>query len=124
VTWRTLQFRRDHEGLFLRGDYQPLEATGPRRDHVVAFARSVGDSAALVVAPRLVVRLAGGAERPPQGPEVWGKTGLLLPPLLAGRSYHNVFTGETLTPGSHASAGLLLGDALRRFPVALLGSLP
>ena len=124
VTYRTLHFRREHEGLFGRGDYQPLEATGPRRDHVVAFARSAGDEAVLVVAPRLVVRLAGGGERPPLGPEVWGRTGLILPPHLASRSYRNVFTGESLTPDSHAGApGLLVGDALQVFPVALLRSL-
>jgi (1->4)-alpha-D-glucan 1-alpha-D-glucosylmutase len=118
-----LHFRRDHGGLFRRGDYQPLEATGPRRDHVAAFARSAGGEAALVVVPRLVVRLAGGGERPPLGPEVWGRTGLILPPHLASRSYRNVFTGESLTPDSHAGApGLLLADVLGRFPIALLCS--
>ncbi len=123
LTYQALNFRRAHEGLFVGGDYLPVEATGPRRDHVCAFARSAGDDAMLVVVPRLVVRLADGAERPPLGPEVWGKTGLLLPPHLAGRSYRNVFTGEVLASGGDArAAGPLLGEVLGRFPVALLGS--
>jgi (1->4)-alpha-D-glucan 1-alpha-D-glucosylmutase len=121
VIYRALHFRRAHGDLFGRGDYLPLEATGPRRDHVCAFARSAGGEVCLVVVPRLVVRLAGGAERPPQGAEVWGKTGVLLPPQLAGRTYRNVFTRELLTPGGRAGApGLPLAEVLGRFPVALL----
>jgi hypothetical protein len=80
-----------------------------------------------VVVPRLVVRLAGGVEQSPLGLEVWGKTALLLGPHLAGRSYHNVLTGEVLAPASARSQGtswgapgLLLGEVLARFPVALL----
>jgi (1->4)-alpha-D-glucan 1-alpha-D-glucosylmutase len=132
VTFQGLNFRRAHEALFGRGDYLPLEATGPHRDHVCAFARCTGDEVVLVVVPRLVVRLTGGVERPPLGLEVWGKTALLLPPHLAGRDYHNVFTGEALLPASArppdtqntswGAPGLLLGDLLERFPVALLCS--
>jgi len=127
-----LNFRRAHEALFGRGDYLPLEATGPHREHVCAFARCTADEVVLVVVPRLVVRLAGGVEQPPLGLEVWGKTALLLPPHLAGRDYHNVFTGQVLLPAyarppdtpitSWGAPGLLLGDLLERFPVALLHS--
>jgi (1->4)-alpha-D-glucan 1-alpha-D-glucosylmutase len=120
VIYQTLCFRRAHEELFGRGDYLPIEATGPSRDHVCAFARSCGDEVALVVVPRLVVRLTGGVERPPLGPEVWGSTGLLLPPHLTGRSFRNVFTGELLAPNGKASPHILpVGQALARFPVAL-----
>jgi (1->4)-alpha-D-glucan 1-alpha-D-glucosylmutase len=132
VTCRGLHFRRDHEALFGHGDYLPVEATGPQRDHVCAFARCAGDEVALVVVPRLVVRLTGGAERPPLGHEVWGRTALLLPPHLADRDYRNVFTGEALSPARARGAGapnttwggpgLLLGDVLGRFPVALLSA--
>jgi (1->4)-alpha-D-glucan 1-alpha-D-glucosylmutase len=125
VLYQTLGLRRAHEALFTRGSYLPLEATGARRDHVCAFARSSGsaqaDAAVIVVVPRLVVRLARESERPPLGPEVWGQTRLLLPPHLADRCYHNLFTGERLTPGnSPGAAGPLLAEVLGRFPVALL----
>jgi (1->4)-alpha-D-glucan 1-alpha-D-glucosylmutase len=131
--YQGLRFRRAHKALFARGDYQALEAAGPHRDHVCAFARCSGGDVVLVVVPRLVARLTGGVEQPPLGLGVWGKTVVLLPPHLAGRAYHNVFTGEVLlpacarppgtpNPSGGAPPGLLLGDSLGRFPVALLYS--
>ncbi len=67
VIYQGLNFRRAHEALFGRGDYLPLEATGPHRDHVWAFARCTADEVVLVVVPRLVVRLVGGVEQPASG---------------------------------------------------------
>jgi (1->4)-alpha-D-glucan 1-alpha-D-glucosylmutase len=123
LIYQTLQFRRAHSDLFAHGAYLPLEATGARRDHVCAFARVAADAAelAIVVVPRLVARLSGGTDRPPLGPEVWGKTRLLLPAPLAGQSYQNILTGEVLQPDSYqGTPGLLLEWVLARFPVALL----
>jgi (1->4)-alpha-D-glucan 1-alpha-D-glucosylmutase len=123
LIYQTLNFRRARAGLFASGSYLPVEATGARRDHVCAFARTAGDESILVIVPRLVVRLTDGAERPPLGPEVWGKTRLLLPPHLAGRSYQNLFTDEELTEDdSQDPSGPLLATILGRFPVALLHS--
>jgi (1->4)-alpha-D-glucan 1-alpha-D-glucosylmutase len=132
VIYQALSFRRAQKTLFGRGDYLALEAAGPHRDHVCAFARCTDHDVVLVVVPRLVVRLTGGVERPPLGLDVWGKTALLLPPHLAGRTYHNVFTGDVLLPAharppdtqkpSWGIPGLLLGELLERFPVALLHS--
>jgi (1->4)-alpha-D-glucan 1-alpha-D-glucosylmutase len=121
VIQRTLRFRREHQRLFGQGGYLPLEATGARREHVCAFARVVDEEALLVVVPRLVVRLVGGAEHAPVGGEVWGKTRLLLPLHLAGRSYRNLFTSETVAPaGDDGVPGIALATALGQFPVALL----
>jgi (1->4)-alpha-D-glucan 1-alpha-D-glucosylmutase len=123
VIYQTLNFRRTHEELFARGDYVSLEAIGSRRDHVCAFARVSGGQVLVSIVPRLVVRLADGAERVPVGAEVWGNTRLLLPPPLVGRRFVNLFTGEGLAPASPEDAsGPLLGAILGRFPVALLWS--
>ncbi len=74
-----------------------------------------------MVVPQLVVRLCTGSRALPLGAAVWGKTQLLLPTALAGRSCRNVFTGEVLAPGDHDGApGPLLASVLGRFPVALL----
>ncbi len=125
LIYRALHFRREHESLFAHGAYTPLEASGPKRDHVCAFARSMGDEAVLVVVPRLVVRLTDGAQNPPMGPEVWETTRLALPPALAGRRWRNVFTGEIVAADDQEGAsGLSLAAALGTFPVALLEGCP
>jgi (1->4)-alpha-D-glucan 1-alpha-D-glucosylmutase len=121
LIYRVLHFRRDHEELFTHGTYLPLEATGPKRDHVCAFARSIAGENIVVAIPRLVVRLVGGTEQLPMGQEVWGTTRLLLPLPLAARSYRNLFTGEVLADDSQDGvSGLLLASVLGAFPVALL----
>ncbi len=121
LTYRALNFRREHPKLFAEGAYLPLEASGIKRDHVCAFARCVGEEAVLVVVPRLLVRLVGGEEQPPLGAAVWGQTRLLLPQQLAGRTYRNLFTGERIAAAVHdGPPELLLGAVLGRFPVALL----
>jgi len=123
LIYQMLNFRRAHEDVFARGEYLPLEPVGARRDHVVAFARVLGNTVVLVIVPRLVVRLTGGQELPPVGPAIWGKTRLLLSSHLVRSCYHNIFTGEKAVPGGfEGNMDLLLGTVLGRFPVAVLCS--
>jgi (1->4)-alpha-D-glucan 1-alpha-D-glucosylmutase len=79
------------------GVYQPLQATGPKALHVMAYVRG---GRCLTVAPRLVVRLGDG----------WGDTCLELPAGV----WTNAFTGERCTGGQQA-----IGSLLARFPVGL-----
>jgi (1->4)-alpha-D-glucan 1-alpha-D-glucosylmutase len=125
VTYRALNFRREYCRLYQQGGYLPLPAEGAQSEHALAFARTWTQNgnpaadAAITITPRLVVGLTGGIERAPIG-DVWGETWLPLTGELAA-AYRNVFTGEIVRPveqeGRH---GLLLADALRHFPVALL----
>jgi (1->4)-alpha-D-glucan 1-alpha-D-glucosylmutase len=108
----TLHYRRQHELLFNDGAYIPLNAEGELAAHVCAFARRLHNEEIIVIAPRLMVGLINGVERPPLGSEVWGSTTL---PLSSG-SYRNLFTGEA--SGVHNR--LDLAAALDHFPVALL----
>jgi (1->4)-alpha-D-glucan 1-alpha-D-glucosylmutase len=116
VVSRSLRARRDHPELFT--GYLPMLASGPAQEHpaqehpaqehpalehsaqkhLVAFDRG----GAITLATRLPVALsaAGG----------WGDATLALPP---GR-YRDVFTG------THFASELLVAEALRRYPVALL----
>lgn len=120
VVERTLSFRRHRPDLFSYGDYQPLDATGSRHDHICAFARRLGDQASLTVTPRLVVKLTAEIERPPVG-EVWGDTWLSLPDEPVGREYTNLFTGQTFqVQQGDDGPGLPLASVLSYFPVALL----
>ncbi len=121
ITARMLDFRRAHDALFANGDYVPLDATGAKADHVCAFARTNGDETVIAVAPRLIIGLTDGEERPPLGEQVWGETWLPLPAEYAGRHFRNLFTGEELTVTNHdGTPGLPLAAICAHFPVALL----
>jgi (1->4)-alpha-D-glucan 1-alpha-D-glucosylmutase len=90
--------RRRPEVFGPRSTYEPLQVSGGKADHAVAFLRG-GEVAAVV--PRLVLELGGD----------WGDTVLDLP---EGR-WRNELTGEEVEGGR-----IGLGDLLGRFPVALL----
>lgn len=121
VTYRALHFRRAHAQLFTRGDYVPLEVSGEKQDHALAFARTFEDEAIVVVTPRLVVSLTGGIEQLPLGSRTWQYTWLDLPFERIGQRYHNLFTGEVLSViDRDGSPGMLLASIFGHFPVALL----
>ncbi len=125
LTTRTLDFRRRHQPLFSGGAYEPLAAEGEHEGSVCAFARRHESSRCVVVACVRVVRLTGGAERMPVGPEVWKDTRLLLADGRPGERYRNVFTGEVITVGEHdGKACLWLRDVLHVLPCALLEATP
>jgi (1->4)-alpha-D-glucan 1-alpha-D-glucosylmutase len=92
--------RRRPEAFGEHAEYAPLEATGARRDHVVAYTRG-GRVAAIV--PRLVLNVGGR----------WEDTAITLPP----GAWRDVLGGDALTGGPVEVARLF-----RRFPVALLAS--
>jgi (1->4)-alpha-D-glucan 1-alpha-D-glucosylmutase len=102
VVARALAARRAHPACFgdgPAGRYEPLTATGPAAEHVVAFARG---GHAVTVVPRLLVGLArrGG----------WGSTAVTLPP----GSWRDQFSGARLEGTAP------LAELLAPFPVALL----
>ncbi|MGY1622875.1 malto-oligosyltrehalose synthase [Geodermatophilus sp. SYSU D00965] len=104
VVSRTLRARREHPEWF--AGYEPVEVTGSAAEHVVAFDRGSGEQDGVVaVATRLPAGLAAAGG--------WGDTALQLP---------NGAWRDLLTGGRHVSdaAGLPVGAALERLPVALL----
>ncbi len=48
-TRHLLKLRTELADVFARGDYEPLEVSGPHRDHIIAFARRRGRDAAITV---------------------------------------------------------------------------
>ena len=117
---RALTFRRAHPELFREGAYVPLMATGDAEEHIIAFARAWGSQEALAVAPRLLAKRLHEATALPLE-AAWGDAMLALPTSTIGRSYRNIFTDEVAAVVErHGVVGLLLGDVLKHFPVALL----
>lgn len=97
---KTLQFRRANPELFgAQSTYQVLRLHGSKARHAVAFQRG---GAMAVIAPRLVMRLAGD----------WVDTEVALP----DGEWLNLLTGETVAGGRRR-----ISDILKQFPVALLG---
>lgn len=123
VTWRALQLRRAHEELFRDGEYLPLRVTGQHASRVVAFARRLADEMAIVIAPRLYLRLLGQDERPPLGPDVWADTTIELPRRIHLESMRNVLDGTTVALEQRDGRRVInVGKVLTHFPVALLST--
>jgi (1->4)-alpha-D-glucan 1-alpha-D-glucosylmutase len=121
VTALSLRCRRAHPGLFSVGSYTAIEPVGAQAEHVFSFVRRHVDCSALAAAPRLVAKLLPDAGGLPHGPKVWGDTMLPLPEGLGDRSWHSLFTGETLTAVEHQGRPALpAAQVFARFPVALL----
>ncbi|MCW0328731.1 malto-oligosyltrehalose synthase [Pantoea ananatis] len=95
ATLALLNLRRDRPELFARGTYLPLTAEGAQSDRLLAFARTQGSEAIIVVTSRRVFDAQLNLEAPPA--THWAATGILLPDELAHRRYRNVLSGETIT---------------------------
>ncbi len=106
VTRTLLHLRQRKPALFRLGSYVALLTRGERADKAIAFARVDDDDVLIVVAPRLALANATRAF-PVTGAALWGATEVVLPPDLAGRSYKDCFSGETLVLGE----SLQLSDA-------------
>lgn len=115
LIWKTLNLRKNHPDLFQLGEYVPLEITGERAKHLLAFARRHGTRTLIVLAPRLCAQLLAGELRMPKGDEVWHDVQIRIPG--DGGSFRNLFTGETYAVGHGEGLGKHL---LHNFPVALL----
>jgi (1->4)-alpha-D-glucan 1-alpha-D-glucosylmutase len=124
VTYKALNFRREHRDLFEQGAYQPLTVSGAKAEHLLAFARHLGSDWALVAVPRLTLKLSPSA-KPPLGKRLWKDTVLHLPEG-APKGWQNMFTGEGLAVSNSNTTqpGLLAHEVFRRFPVALLMNSP
>jgi (1->4)-alpha-D-glucan 1-alpha-D-glucosylmutase len=121
LTWRALRCRRDHAGLFSKGDYLPLAAVGAKQQHLFGFARRNGERWALAAVPRLLTRLAPDLNTPPLGSAVWGDSKLLLADIDPTVRWQNVLTGAAIAPLlQEGQASWAAADLFSNFPVALL----
>jgi (1->4)-alpha-D-glucan 1-alpha-D-glucosylmutase len=121
VTQRTLAERARLHGVYERGDYLPLAASGPRQDCVFAFGRSGDDAVAITCVPRLVATLTPDAAEPPLGRAVWSDTRIELPRAWCERRFRDAFTGATLAVREEGSSfHLAAADVFDRLPIGLL----
>src|SRR5213596_1515637 len=115
LTQRLLQFRREHVGLFQRGEYLPLGASGTFAECCVSFARRLGDQWIVVIAPRLSSRIGF-----PPIAERWKDTMLEFPETLSLEHAHNLFTCRKL---HHEGRVVAVADTLSILPFAVITNL-
>jgi (1->4)-alpha-D-glucan 1-alpha-D-glucosylmutase len=112
-----LRDRAKNPALYAEGDYQPLEPSGPRRRHVLAFRRSDGRHGLVSVVSRLHGEVMGEDELPSAQilAQFWDGTSL---PLPAGR-WRDVITGREF-PADGGS--FPVAELFAAFPAAVLRS--
>jgi len=132
--WRALQLRKERPEL-ARGDYVPLECEGPRKAHLIAFARVDNGSWTVCVVPRLTAEAWRGKAASPRKGEFpiadwWRETYVLLPAEAPQQWSHAFGGGQLAVTNVSESNGARLeaAELFRRFPVAVLtaggGKLP
>jgi len=114
LIYRGLQQRKKRKRLFQNGDYFQLDIDGQFRNHIICFARRLGNSWAITVLPRFLTAIIGQEELP-LGKEVWSDTRILLADG-APLSWKDAITGEVLEGEKFFEAGRIF----EHFPVALL----
>ncbi|MCK4910512.1 MAG: malto-oligosyltrehalose synthase [Thermodesulfovibrionales bacterium] len=121
LTRKALMYRFDNMDLFLEGGYTPLEVSGARGRHIVAFARSLGSLTAIVIVPRLMTQVIPAGEFPIGS--CWEDTRVTLPQEMRARGFFkNILTGDHLnTGGAEGSRPFIsVQEALSTLPVCLL----
>ena len=115
LTQLVLRFRREHPGLFERGEYLPAQASGTFAECCVSFARRFENKWIVVIAPRLSSRIGF----PPIG-ELWKDTAIELPETLSLENAHDLVTCR---PVSRQDRQLKIADALSVLPFAVITNL-
>ena len=104
-TAHLLKLRNELADVFTYGDYEPLEVSGPHREHVVAFARRRGNDAAIIAVARHFAPFTEGGRVWPSGQSFEGTLNL---------------TGYALEGQAVEPAGLPLATLFRDLPAAIL----
>jgi len=113
LTRLALAFRREKPDLFAKGDYEVLEVTGERAEHVCAFARQHSAYFAVIAVPRLVAALDSNPG--------WGDTRIPLPSGSDHEWWRNALTGALIDAREmDGSRSIPAAKAFEGFPVAVL----
>ncbi|MCF8107237.1 MAG: malto-oligosyltrehalose synthase [Desulfohalobiaceae bacterium] len=114
LIFRALQVRNSLQQVFAEGEYVPLSTRGEFKNHVLAFARTLGEQWVISLVPRFLTTLIEH-DQVPIGREIWKDTCLVLPKEAPGR-WREGLTGKSL----EGEQSLFVGEILERFPVGLL----
>lgn len=103
-----LSLRKRAPTLFSDGHYTPLSLEGPASSHALAYARIHGETALIVVAPRLPLGLLKEAD----ASALFAGTTLVLPTDLDGLTFASAMSGGALeTQDGKAALDRVFADA-------------
>ena len=120
ITYRALTLRGQMREAFEKGDYIPLETSGIRSAHIIAFARRFLNTTIIVAVPRFLMKLLPLSGPDPGG--MWKDTTVIVPGGPGESVYEDIFTGERMKASASDPFGLECSALFRYFPVALLRS--
>jgi (1->4)-alpha-D-glucan 1-alpha-D-glucosylmutase len=118
VIHRLLRARRRWPELFLRAAYEPLEASGQRRQHILAFLRRYENQRLLIAVPRLCAEGVTD-DRPMPQQDFWADTAVACRSDDGACTYTDLFTHRTL---QGSPQGLSAQSLFSEWPVAVLMS--
>ncbi|MCA9470823.1 MAG: malto-oligosyltrehalose synthase [Nitrospirales bacterium] len=125
TTLAALHYRREHAALFADGHFQPLDAEGPRSQHICAFARIKDNQVAITLIPRFIASLGLEPTTWPMEQTIWEDTYLRLPHEWGNLCFRNLFTDEIVGSTQEEEKGIVfIANILQNFPVALLARTP
>ncbi|MBW4631138.1 MAG: malto-oligosyltrehalose synthase [Iphinoe sp. HA4291-MV1] len=113
---QALKARTEYLQVFQQGNYLPLEVSGKFKENIIAFARNDGNKTIVTIAPRFFTSLIQPGKYP-LGQPIWHDTSLKLP-TEAPSIWKDAITEQSV----QANGTLLISEALKYFPVALLVS--
>lgn len=108
VIWKSLNFRRHHNDVFLQGEYLPISITG-KEPEAVAYARRFEDQWLFVVVP---LNLAHKDVENICSAHNWEGFSLELP-TEAPKKWQNIFTNEMV---NFSTGTVFLKDIFNAFP--------
>jgi (1->4)-alpha-D-glucan 1-alpha-D-glucosylmutase len=123
-----LLLRQQNPGLFIKGDYVPLEVAGTKAHHLIAFMRRHQDSIAIILATRLPHGLQDEDMSLVISPATWEDTRIVLPGF-ASSTFIDAISGERYSGENHrvgnatqstADGIFYVADILKGLPLALL----
>jgi (1->4)-alpha-D-glucan 1-alpha-D-glucosylmutase len=121
LTWKLLQERQKLPALFQQGEYIPLDVSGSKSLHVLAFGRRTKEEYAIVIAPRLWGKLLG-TEADVFNAELWEDTFVEIPADWPAAGYQSWIAGGayTLHEPNEGGMRIYLKDCAELIPWVLL----
>ncbi|RCH55399.1 4-alpha-glucanotransferase [Mucilaginibacter hurinus] len=109
---KLFELRKQHAGLFEKGDYIPLKVKGKHKEHVMAFARAYRNTYVVTIVPLHVAALMSDNLHPDEID--WHNTRVILPDYMQGE-YTNLLTAKKLSGNE-----IMLKNGLGAFPVGIV----